>query len=1153
MDRRPSAVTRTTAATLRRTLAARNAVRLDSRNPLYTYRCSDEDFAALEQLLRHCSSLEALGDEEAACFCLYVAEWWRRRYTGGPWAWEPILRDAGLGGKPHAWREDVIRRGLMQWQRSLLRVGDRTGYIVTLACEGGLPLSLIQRQGAHLRRYFRALLRGRRIFRDAALRELAERNSYHLPPSYRQQSVYELAAQLVEGVETLQALAGGAADPVAHLDAHHPNWRNHVPLNTGDELAAALVRGLMDDVAAVEKEPQPIIAAETMLTPSADGWKITRTLLLPRVVRSLDVAAALERTWDTLPRMFELCVEEPDRVLAPIALVSRASEGEQGAMHIDPLAGALQRTGPAARDALRVVAVRRGDTLAGTEVEGGSALGEVPWVFVRAGDDHSQDGRWCLAGAGATALRAESALLVLPPGAHAHPDPGGGLYARGFVNEVGWEVYEIHGRVRIDLGDGTRCTIALAQPKDDAPEYHIQGSRLDQLLSPGDVWQGLPRLMERRGPGQPLRLVPMVDMEWRPRGVGAPWLRMDERCLGDVEVRYAPAGEQRFRARWMILPAKAAIALIPGVSGQGEIALLGFGTCDVGAVPQSVKQQRGEDGAVRLFFESHCFAPESVQIHISFGGARSAVVDVPYPRREARFLARSGQPNPDEATIWVEQLIGVRAQVLDAQPGGRFYVEGVLQARDVDRTRPFTVEEDLREVGPGRYELDLRALAGSIRVLLSASQDLDAKVRLTLQARGGRQLARRRLLIAHYDAVLERSSEGIELWLDPSSRTRLGAMTDSLRLEARPLEEPTAPAVPVRKIEAGRWRFDPPPDARGPWLITGWEGRLSRLRPLRVTVGGLPNSARTPNATGSLSLRDIAYLPVRADRRTAFGKLLQQLADNPDASDWATLDTLLDTLGILPAATFEVIPCITGVPEAVTLALLRCPGAVALENRWRGLETLPFLVSLVPVRAWIRAAGLLQRSLHRACSGTGLDPMRLFQQTLQPFVDRAPVLAPVFGVVIDAMATTYRGIPDLGDRPLWLASNPGGQAILRERLEQCRQALLQEHAGSGARPDPTWPTGDLPYPSVGSALTDLRLWPKADGFAHRAEVLSAPAIAACATVDHTIRLTPLQRFDIIRLRWFDPTWFDEAHALIASLLLADTLSRNSRYLDDAQP
>ncbi|WP_437296001.1 STY4851/ECs_5259 family protein [Sorangium sp. So ce426] len=1149
MDRRPPAATKTAAAALRRAIAARSAVALDSHRPLYTYRCCDEDFTALEQLLRECAPVRTLGDEEAACFCLYVAEWWRRRYTGGPWAWEPILRDAGHGGKPHAWREDVIHRGLRQWQRPLLRVGDRTGYIVTLACEGGLPLSLIQRQGAHLRRYFRALLRDARIFRDTPLRELAERNAYHLPASYRQPSVYELAAQLVMGVEKLQALAVGAADPVAHLDAHHPDWHNHIPLNAGKALAAALVRGLMDDIAAVEKEPQPIIAAETMLTASNAGLTITRTLRMPRIVRTHDVAVALERSWDTLPRTFELCLEEADGVLTPVALVSRASEGELGAMHVEPLVGTFERTGSAARDVFRIVAVRRRDILAAAEVEGGAALGEVPWVFVRAGDDHGQEGRWRLAGTGAVALRTDAAVLVLPPDAHARPDPGGGLSSRGRVHDIGWEAYEIHGRVKIDIGDGTRCVVSLAQSRDDAPEYHTRGSRLGHLLSPGDVWRGLPRLMERQATDQPVRPISPAHLEWRPRGVGASWRRMDERCLGDVEVRYAPDGEQRFRARWTVLPATADIRLIPGTNGHGELVLHGFGDCRVGAVPPSAAQQRDGNGELKLRFESSGPAPTSVRLHIDFGGNRSTAVNVPYPRREARFLARSGQGLPDEATIWVEQLVGVRAQVLDAQAGGRFYVEGVLQARDADPTKPLTVKEELLEVGPGRHELDLRALAGSIRALLSASQELDAKAKLTLQAHGGRQLAQLRLLVAHYDGALNRSAE--ELWLEPRSLARLGTTVESLRLEARPLEDPVAPAVQVPRIEAGRWRFVPPPDARGPWLITGWEGRLSRLRPLRVTLGNrLPVAARTPRSARTLSLREITYLSERSARLVAFRELIDQLARDPDASDWSALDALLDTLGVLPAATFEVMPRITEAPEAVALALLRCPSAVALESRWRGLETLPFPVSLVPVRVWIRATRRFQRSYHRACSGKDLDPMDMFAQTLRPFVDKAPVLAPVLGVVVDAMTLTFQGIPAPRDRPLWLASNPGGQRVIRERLEQCRQALLQEHAGGDSRPDPVWPTGNLPYAAASSALTRLRLWPETDGIAERKDVLSAPALAACATVDDTICFSSHQQFELIRLRWFDPTWFDEAHALIASILLADTLSRNSGYLDD---
>ena len=80
----------------------------------------------------------------AAMFCVYAAETFRRRHAGGPWTWETVFDE--IGPTPnyqaiHAW----VEQGLQHFKRTLLRSrnGDRE-FLVTLACEGGLPLRLLQ-------------------------------------------------------------------------------------------------------------------------------------------------------------------------------------------------------------------------------------------------------------------------------------------------------------------------------------------------------------------------------------------------------------------------------------------------------------------------------------------------------------------------------------------------------------------------------------------------------------------------------------------------------------------------------------------------------------------------------------------------------------------------------------------------------------------------------------------------------------------------------------------------------------------------------------------------------------------------------------------------------------------------------------------------
>ena len=122
----------------------------------------DSEYARLKAAVREQMPGALRGREKnsfAPMFCMYAAETFRRRHAGGPWTWETVFAEIGHATPKHqsicAW----VEKGLQHFKRPLLRSrnGDRE-FLVTLACEGGLPLRLLHKENAHLNRYFRELL-----------------------------------------------------------------------------------------------------------------------------------------------------------------------------------------------------------------------------------------------------------------------------------------------------------------------------------------------------------------------------------------------------------------------------------------------------------------------------------------------------------------------------------------------------------------------------------------------------------------------------------------------------------------------------------------------------------------------------------------------------------------------------------------------------------------------------------------------------------------------------------------------------------------------------------------------------------------------------------------------------------------------------------
>ena len=130
-------------------------------NPLCTYKCTDAEFEALRLALASSLDGEPEGATtiESACFVLFGAEWFRREHSGGHWTWDGIFQALAVSGPDNPqMRSKMVMEGLGYWKREVFYTGTNRAFLITLAAEGGLPLKLLREQGAHLRRFFRALL-----------------------------------------------------------------------------------------------------------------------------------------------------------------------------------------------------------------------------------------------------------------------------------------------------------------------------------------------------------------------------------------------------------------------------------------------------------------------------------------------------------------------------------------------------------------------------------------------------------------------------------------------------------------------------------------------------------------------------------------------------------------------------------------------------------------------------------------------------------------------------------------------------------------------------------------------------------------------------------------------------------------------------------
>jgi hypothetical protein len=217
--------------------------------PIYKYRISQGEFDRGRQILDMSAAfLDRRNAPLCAVFALVTSEWYRREAKSlwRVWSHIGVVPDALTVSE----RNDVADVGLAWWGQSpkISRFSNRRRreFLLTLALNGGLPSALIVGEtGNRVRRFFQgvmedALSSGALPTYDE-LMDYAESRAGILPESYRDETIYELTAELIGHLHACRIkLPRGEtqANPAGWLDIHDAGWRERLPIHLPEDVAA---------------------------------------------------------------------------------------------------------------------------------------------------------------------------------------------------------------------------------------------------------------------------------------------------------------------------------------------------------------------------------------------------------------------------------------------------------------------------------------------------------------------------------------------------------------------------------------------------------------------------------------------------------------------------------------------------------------------------------------------------------------------------------------------------------------------------------------------------------------------------------------------------------------------------------------------------
>jgi len=1096
---------------------------------LYALRCTEVELGMAREILLRAlrgrvpvaSFREALG----AVLCLFVAEWWRRNHEGGAWAWHRVFD--GLGVETPAMQSlyRAVHRGLAAWRRPLMRAGNEQRYLVTLVCEGGLPMQLLRRDGTHFRRYFRALFEE---LRDAGGRavdvaELASRAGPILPMSLRRAEVFALGGALVSAIWRLRAEIHDVARPVDDLDARRPGWRNELPLRLEDEVAQELLRGLVRDALEVARRPRVALRAETTAERVGEAWVLRRRVRCPSSLDAAALAAALGCDRDALPARFSLYLQVRGGRALLLAHCTRRA-GEEDGFYLDGHGRAgLELPPDVAQAAVELAAVSARAVVATAALPGGDALDEAPWVFV---EDASQEATLRMVATASCKVRGGALWVAAPGGWSVTPEAGAAFAAAGPIGSR--SLVRVEGVAAVGDAGGEAFRVATGGGADEHDEAMWAGTPVAAVSARDLVYRGLPSLFTLGADGV-RRAVPAQEIEWRPRDLPGAWARWDARCVGEVVVRRRVAGEVRLRTRMVVLPAAFEASWPAAGDGSAALVLRGVDDARIAVARETAGVEALQVGDTwELRAADGAAAGARWALNLRWPEGRQCNVSLPSPHAGVRFLYGEAEALAEGAELALEQLASVTAEVQGPPSRAAFVLVVKTRADDLPAQE---VRVAFPSSSSGLLRLELARLRGAIEQRLSMSRDLDARVTLSVESRGGERL-RGALRVGRVAGALR--PDGDDVVFDAPERTRLHASLGALRVEARPLWRPSSSAsVVLRERAPGRWAIDRDALAPGPWIALAWLGSWCCLRPLLVSVAAREgavaagDSVAPPGPGAAPTLESAARLGDRREREAAFDALLAAMGGDPGHPAWASLDGFAATLGELPPTTFDVIDRLVAHPPACAMALLLWASS-RFEALWRGLEGLPFLWELVPAEVWCGAVAAWTKGtlaavppdLHHTVRPLMVAQWRALRAQV---ATRSPSVAAVLSVAAMRAGLDVTDDPEHGAVLGMLATGAAVDEFAMPALVDAQQRAWRTHA------DDEWPTWEGMREAVEAARPALPvalrpLLPVHDD--HRTPLIAAPVFAALSAVAG-VPVTDAVRFELKRLREFDAdAWVD---------------------------
>lgn len=1091
---------------------------------LFQYRVSDNEFGLLEDFLR--SKIAALLANNsfqyvstrpgfADLFVIYGAEWWRRRYDGSGFSWEPILSD--LNAASVEWhqyeRSECVRQGLAGWKLQVLQTSGFK-FLGAVAVQGGLPMRLLAEARGKVGHAIGLVLRQAKT-NSVSYQELqgwVESVQTILPKSYRQAVIFNLLADIAWTVLDLKQRAGlsSGQDAIAQLNRSIPDWRDKFPVRVDDNHARSLIEQLVREAATIRVQRQKVaLPVERALIRDEDGaWQIRSLIDLPDTLDSTQLATLFNVTDDDLPRTAELRLTVGEIVRETSIRKTAGHERFRVSRQPWGISGK-----PAADEHVLTLTAPDGRSWSRTAPRGTSLDEGLPWIF------SGEEGSLSLARQGGGSVAEPEAYVVVPARWQVTAQSGSDVQIAGEIVEQKLSLHRIKGNAIVSDTDGNEFRIRTGNAAATRESYEWRGDRQwFGLINPSIAFRGEPALYSIDEDGNQRRLQGEIGCSI----IGAPLSRLR---LGPVFLQFPATGDIKQRTRMLLLPPEAKIELEAKDPTSGSILLKGWRASSARVATPEVNYTHApveNDLILHVEVAREHRTPDQIEVELHWKHTTTpARLSLPFPASGVRCFGSNGTEIHSGERIAVQRLLGTRLVIVGISAAS----QKVLRLRTSDKNiyRRYI----LRSLNDSMStEIRLSDYRPDIEQLLTIDDDPDSTVQLSIELAGRESFS---LEITPHEALLQKDDSKVHIRFANETEQ---VEEDDVQVLAIRLESPGQ--EPARLSEVGcddpgcrAWDFSPNLVEPGCWLIYPARGSKLTFRPTLWYVGG--------KVAGANDYANIVAIGDDSERSDGLDKLIESLASDHSHPNWIEVEQLAEQVGHLPLETFDLWRRFARSSPGMAALALRFSNLKA-DFLYRFAQELPFCWETIAWNDWRMAAHLSESYCREIFPEDTYKTVfdSFLRSRIETFAAEFGALFYVLGIVSAAYFAEARN--DVARLKIggqmaggWLFQ--GGDSLLNKL--RCRHGDNEE-----------WPSSFKTLVSTSEHNAAIAKYMCSDRFGHVDSVINLPLVVGSQMVLNKTGdwfCDPAMIHALRTHRAFDPDWFDEAFNQTVARCLADGL------------